>query len=247
MSFIDSNLPLVIVETRGTQIPDEPKVGATMRVIRDPLGGRSNLQTTHADFAGSVGIELRGQSSMVYPKKQYGFETRDASGSDLPVSLLGMPAEADWILQGPYSDKTMLRNSFAYELSNRIGRYAVRTRFVEAFIDETGADSITDHYVGLFVLMESIKRGAHRVDVQPLMGDVEPGVTGGWILKIDKGSDLFFTTAHGTKILHEYPDGGALNAAQKAWIKNYFNDFESALETPDTDYATYIDVESFVD
>lgn len=245
--FVDSNLPLVTVQTGGTPIPDEPKIAATMRVIRDPLGGRSNLQTTPANFAGQVGIELRGQSSMGYPKKQYGFETRDALGSDLQVSLLGMPAEEDWILQGPYRDKVMFRNAFAYELSNRIGRYAVRTRFVEAFVDETGTGTIEDHYVGLFVLMEKIKRGAHRVDVQRLMGDVEPGVTGGWILKIDKGSDPFFTTERGTRILHVYPDGDTLSAAQRGWIKNYFDGFESALETPGADYAAYIDVGSFVD
>ncbi len=235
------------VQTDGTPIPDEPKITAAMRVIRDPSGGRSNLQTTPTDFTGQVGIELRGQTSQAYPKKQYGFETRDASGAGLQVSLLEMPAEEDWILQGPYRDKIMFRNAFAYELSNQIGRYAVRTRFVEAFVDESGTGSIADHYAGLFVLMEKIKRGAHRVNVERLAGDTEPGVTGGWILKIDKGANPFFTTARGTKILHEYPDGDTLTGAQRAWIKSYFDDFESALATLGGDYAAYIDVRSFID
>ena len=126
MPFVDSNLPLVTVQTGGAVIKNEPKTPATMRVIRDPLGGRSNLQSP-SSFAGQVGIELRGQTSLGYPKKQYGLETRDASGSGMQVALLGMPAEEDWILQGPYRDKIMFRNALAYELSRRMGHYAVRT------------------------------------------------------------------------------------------------------------------------
>ena len=95
--------------------------------------------------------------------------------------------------------------------------------------------------------MEKIKRGAQRVNVQPLSGDSEPGVTGGWILKMDKGSDPFFTTARGTKILYVYPDGDSLSAAQKGWVTHYVDSFEAALEAPGTNYAVYIDVRSFVD
>jgi len=244
---VDSNLPLVTVDTGGVPIPDDEKILAMMRVISDPLGGRSNLEATPNNFIGNVGIEIRGQSSVGYPKKQYGFETRDALGSDIQVSLLGMPAEEDWILQGPYRDKIFIRNAFAYDLSNKMGRYAARTKFVEAFINETGAGEMPDHYVGVFVLMEKIKRDVNRVNVQKLSGDVEPAVSGGWILKIDKGEDPFFTTAAGTRILHVYPRGDTLTNAQKDWIRRYFDDFESALPKPNSEYSKYIDTSSFVD
>lgn len=250
MAFVDSNLPLVTVDTGGVAIPDEPKIAAAMKVISDPAGGRSNLETTPSDFAGAIGIERRGQSSQgqSFLKKQYSVETRDPSGSDLAVSLLGMPLESDWILQGPWKDKIFFRNAFAYWLSNRLGRYAVRTRLVEAFIDETGVGPIADHYLGVFVLMEKIKRGPTRVNVQRLAGDTEPAVTGGWILKIDKTdeSDRSFTTNRGTKVVHVYPDGDALSDAQADWIKHYFDDFEAALAAG-RDYGAYIDVGSFVD
>jgi CotH kinase protein len=260
--FVDSNLPLVAVHTGGEPIADYPKIPATMWVISDPDGDRSNLQTTPAAFAGRVGIELRGQTSMGYPKKQYGFETRDPSDHDLEVSLLGMPEDEDWILQGPWRDKTMFRNAFAYELSNQIGRYAVRTRFVEAFVDEVSTQpadpsdvppDMADFYVGIFVIMEKIKRGDDRVNVQP---NVESDVSGGWILKIDKESkedtdppspEPSFTTSHGTKILYHYPDRMSLSDAQERWIRGYFDRFESALETGKEDYNAYIDSGSFVD
>lgn len=253
VSFGDSNLPLVAVQTGGKSIPDEPKIPAKMWVIRDPHGGRSNFETTPDEFAGPVGIELRGHLSETYPKKQYGFTTRDSRGNDVEVSLLGMPADEDWILQGPYRDKIMFRNAFAYELSNRIGRYAARTRFVEAFVDEVSAgppssdvpSGIADHYVGLFALVEKIKRGENRVNVQRLL---EADPTGGWILKIDKENDSepSFTTRYGTKVLFDYPDGDSLSDVQKVWIRDYFDRFESRLEEGG-DYSACIDIESFVD
>ena len=246
MPFVDSNLPLVTVDTGGVEIPNEVRIPATMRVIRDPTGARSNLETTPNDFVGNVQIEIRGHYSTSFPKKQYGFETKNTAGGDLHVSLLGMPAEEDWILQGPYRDKIFFRNAFAYDLSNKMGRYAVRTRFVEAFIKESGSGAMADHYAGVFVLMERIKRDPGRVHLQPLGGSTEPGVTGGWILKIDKGDDPFFVTVEGTKILHVYPKGEELTTAQIGWIKEYFNDFESALASGG-DYSQYIDTASFVD
>ena len=73
----------------------------------------------------NIGIELRGSSSLRFPKKSYGLETRDNFGDDLSVSLFGFPEEEDWILYGPFLDNSLLRNVFMYELSNAIGRFAV--------------------------------------------------------------------------------------------------------------------------
>jgi hypothetical protein len=55
-----------------------------------------------------------------------------------------MPAESDWILYAPWTiDTAMIRNPFIYEVSNEAGRYAVRTRYVEVFLN-TGGGSISD-------------------------------------------------------------------------------------------------------
>ena len=44
-------------------------------------------------------------------KKIYGFETRSSDWSDdIDVELGGFPEEEDWILYGPYSDKSLIRN-----------------------------------------------------------------------------------------------------------------------------------------
>ncbi len=254
-----SNLPIVLIDTFGKWIPDDPKIPARMKIIYDKSGGRNALDSSHVDFEGRIGIEVRGKTSQMFPKQQYGFETQDNAGNDKDVSLLGLPAESDWVLNGPYSDKTLMRNHLAYEFSNRIGRYASRTKFVEVFLNDT-VDTRTGSkhyvYVGVYLLMEKIKRGRKRVNVKSLKpsqnGPSE--ITGGYILKIDKMDwyDTYFTTRYGTQLIHVYPKGREMSAAQKVWIREYMNAFESALAgkdfaDPKHGYAKYIDVDSFID
>ena len=258
-STYTSNLPIVLIDTFGKWIPDDPKIPARMKIIYDKSGGRNALDSSHVDFEGRIGIEVRGKTSQSFPKQQYGFETQDNAGNDKDVSLLGLPAESDWVLNGPYSDKTLMRNHLAYEFSNRIGRYASRTKFVEVFLNDT-VDTRTGSkhyvYVGVYLLMEKIKRGRKRVNVKSLkpLQNGPSEITGGYILKIDKMDwyDTYFTTRYGTQLIHVYPKGREISAAQRTWIREYMNAFESALAgkdfaDPKRGYANYIDVDSFID
>ena len=248
-----SILPLVLIDTFGKWIPDEPKIFARMKIIYDESGGRNALNSPHVHFDGKIGIEVRGKTSQAFPKKQYGFEIQDDSGNDKDVSLLQLPAESDWILNGPYSDKTLMRNYLAYEFSNRIGRYASRTKFVEVFLNDSGDTKIRQkHYVGVYLLMEKIKRGKNRVNIQSLKSTQEKPseITGGYILKIDKIdiNDSYFLTDYRTRLIHVYPKGNQISAAQKAWIRNYMSAFESSLKAPDRgEYVEYIHTDTFID
>ncbi len=252
-----SNLPIVIIRTFGQWIHDDPKIPARMKIIYDASDGRNWLDSPHVNLDRGIGIEVRGKTSQHFPKRQYGFEVQDDSGNDKDVSLLQLPAESDWILNGPYSDKTLMRNYLAYEFSNRIGRYASRTRFVELFLNEgKGVRLGAEHYAGVYLLMEKIKRGKKRVDIQSLKPTQEgpSEITGGYILKIDKldSYDTYFFTRYGTQLIHVYPKGDEVSSAQKVWIRNYMNAFESALAgkdyaDPDLGYAKYIDIDSFID
>ena len=247
-----SNLPIVIIDTSGEWIRDEPKIPARMKIIYDESGGRNTLNSRHIDFEGKIGIELRGKTSLGFPKNQYGIEIQDDSGNDKDASLLQLPAESDWVLNGPYSDKTLMRNHLAYEFSNRIGRYASRTKFVEMFLNDRGDTTIGDkHYVGVYLLIEKIKRGKDRVDIQPLK---PVDTSGGYILKIDKMDwyETYFSTRYGTWLFHVYPKGHEMSDAQKAWIQDYMSEFEAALtgkdfKDPEHGYAKYIDIDAFID
>ena len=74
-----SNLPIVIIDTSGKWIRDEPKIPARMKIIYDESGGRNTLKSQHIDFDGKIGIELRGKTSLGFPKNQYGVEVQDDS------------------------------------------------------------------------------------------------------------------------------------------------------------------------
>ena len=247
-----SNLPIVIIDTSGNWIRDEPKIPAQMKIIYDESGGRNTLNSQHIDFEGKIGIELRGKTSLGFPKKQYGVEIQDDQGNDKDVSLLQLPAESDWVLNGPYWDKTLMRNYLAYEFSNRIGRYASRTKFVEMFLNDNGDATIGDkHYVGVYLLIEKIKRGKDRVDIKSLK---PANITGGYILKIDKMDwyETYFSTRYGTRLFHVYPKGHEMSDTQKVWIQNYMSEFEAALagtdfKDPERGYAKYIDTDAFID
>ena len=81
-----------------------------------------------------MALRRRGYTSSYFPKVQYGMETRDASGQDLDVPFLGMPEESDWVLNAPYSDKSLLRNHVSMHLAREMGHWAPRTRLFELFL-----------------------------------------------------------------------------------------------------------------
>jgi len=138
-------LPRVDLRIRGP-VPMDEKKAARIQLRKE---GRTV-------FRGRIGIELRGQSSARFPKKPYGFEVRDRAGDNRNVSLLGMPADDDWILYPPYSDKTLMRNVLAFATARRLGGYASRTRLVEVWLN--------GGYRGVYVLMEKLKLHEDRVD-----------------------------------------------------------------------------------
>ena len=111
--FNESNLPIVVIDTDGQEILDDPRIIAHMGII-DNGTGINHINDPLNGYDGQISIEIRGSSSQMFPKKQYALETQDIDGENLNVSILDMPEENDWILYAPYSDKSLLRNFLAY-------------------------------------------------------------------------------------------------------------------------------------
>lgn len=267
-----SNLPLVIINAFGQPITKQQPIMASLRVI-DSGTERSSL-TAAAAFDGHCEIKLRGFSSLRFPKKSYTVKTRDDSGKPLDVSILGMPPDSDWVLYAPYSDKTLMRDVLAYELSNQMGRYAARTRFVEVYLNRYGGKLSPRDYVGVYVFEEKIKRGKHRVNIQKLKPEdkSEPEITGGYIFKRDhtmqpgdvpfnffgqrpvspSGDETGFASSRGMPLFYVEPKQEEITSAQKAYLSRYINQLEKALygpnfRSPTEGYANYLDVDSFID
>lgn len=247
-------IPLITINTNGATIPDEPKIDAQITVVE------KGVET----FTGFIGIEIRGSSSQMFPKKSYGFETRDANNEDIDVPFLGFPEEEDWILYAPYSDKSLVRNKLIFDLARDLGGYASRTEFVEL--------NINDAYLGVYVLMEKIKRDDFRVDINKLKIDENTGedLTGGYILKIDKTTGISggalneqnsFTSPYPPSnatmnqtiaLQYEEPKPEDITVEQRTYISEYVTQFENALAgddfmDPEVGYNAFIDVDSFID
>ncbi|TYZ07584.1 T9SS type A sorting domain-containing protein [Hymenobacter lutimineralis] len=254
--FVSSNLPIVVINTDGRTIPDEPKVDAYMGIINNGPGKRNRLADAYNDFHNKIGIEVRGSSSQMFPQKSYSIETRNTANAENDTVVLGMPEENAWVLYAPYNDKTNLRNVLSYDIANRTGHYASRTRYCELVLN--------GQYQGIYVMMEKIKRDANRVNIKKLDPvDISGNkLTGGYIFKIDKptgsggneGWDSKQRTSTGRtpRFLYEYPKADEIQPQQAKYLQAYVDSMETALASadfadPKTGYAKYIDVSSFVD
>ena len=246
------------IDTYKKEILDEPKILSELIISLD----------NNIIHKGYIGIEKRGSSSQYfYEKKQYGVETWDQYGADIDVSLGGLPKEEDWIFYGPYGDKSLIRNNLIYSLSNNMGRYASRTKFMEVIIN--------GDYKGVYSLFEKIKVDKHRVNISKTQSSSGDGT--GYIIKIDKltgeavdtyndyndqisflsnydsnGDSLNDNSHSKIHFLYHYPKPEEISSDQKIFIQNIIRQFENALNTdnfqdPFNGYRRYIDIDSFVD
>ena len=251
---LNIDFPTMKINTNGREIVDEPKVMADLAVIEN------NTQSNY-----KIGIEIRGSSSQSFPKKSYGFESKNSSYTqDQDESIGGFPSEEDWILYGPYTDKSLIRNKLVFDLSNSIGFKASNTKFYNLIINEKNN--------GLYILMEKIKRDVNRVNISPFNQNSEKG---GFIVKIDKptsegascntcyNESFSFRSNYDTKgknsdeseiyFIYHYPKPIEINENQKKYIISTINNFESILAEDNFDfsenpnYLNYIDIDSFID
>jgi hypothetical protein len=250
-----SNLPIVVIETGGQAIPNSPKITASMGIIFNGSGKRNKRTDSFNHFNGIIGVELRGQSSQaLFPMKSYDIELRTSTGIELNQPLLGMPSESDWVLYAPYTDKTLMRNFLAYALTQQMGRWASRIRYVELIVDKD--------YKGIYLLMEKIKRGTDRVDISKLQLTDNTGIelTGGYIFSLDKQPNGWFSrfiAPNATSNLYRqfsyvYPKADIITVQQKNYIKNFVDEFENTLSGPDFQHPTkgvrkIADLPSFMD
>ena len=210
------------------------------------------------DYDGSIGIKLRGNSSLSFNQKKYTIELRNEQGDDIDAPLLGMPTHSDWVLLAPYNDVSMVRDPLAFQLWRDMGHWGPRTKMVEV--------TFNGDYRGIYILSEAIKRGPERVDISKLKKTDIAGrdVTGGYLLRIDtyNADDATFPSkvpGIGDGIMTSqitwsciYPKKSKLQPEQLQYIEAFVDTVEQTIQAdyfadPQRGYARYIDVPSFVD
>jgi len=256
----DTSVWIVNTQLRGA-IQDEPKLLCELCICNRGI----------EEYRGFAGIEIRGSSSArEQAKKSFSVELRsevsddddeEERASDQAFSLSGLPADADWVLYAPESDRSFLRNDLAYWIGRQMvgNNWTPSTAWVELFIIDDGTlTSLAElegsqlgpdspYFRGLYMLTEAIRRGKHRVDVHK-------SKNGGYIFKhdndnIDEGDVTFYADKSRLGFVMTYPKGPKVTPADLAQLRTLINDFESKLvETSSPSlYREFIDIASFVD
>lgn len=237
-----SDIPLVVINTDENSIPREGSIVAHMEVIDNGIGKYNKLSDLTKTYDGLISMKIRGQSSSYFPKQSYRIELNDAAGNDTGFALLGMPKESDWILFGPFTDKSQIRNKFVYDLGSKLGNYNPRSRYCELILNGQS--------VGLYMLTEKIKPDKNRLDIAKLKETDISGldVTGGYIFKLDKSDASSVFLKSGRQV--EYPS--VLKPEQRAYCERFFNSYDSVLNCnnfcdPVNGYRKFVSDSSLID
>ena len=265
VEFTSTNLPIVWIESRGRTIDRYHRIDALMKII-DNGKGRLNYADLkqhpdqRIDYEGHVALRYRGNSTFNdSPKKPMSFRTLDGPlkyASKQKVKILGMGKDDNWALLAPYSDKSMMRDMLAFELSRPWMEYTPHGRYCEVFLDGT--------YYGVYILCEVVSKGKHRLDLAnpKKAGDA---LTGDYLIEVDYDDDVHHRSKYhpadskGRALTDRYihiqyksPNYDDLNKDQLHYINRRIDAMEQALASPQfrdpkQGYRRYIDVMSFID
>ena len=182
----------------------------------------------------SARIRQRGNSTRLwYDKKPYRIKL------DNKTSILGLPANKDWVLLANYRDQSKFMNAIAFDMARYMGSFPFvnANRFVEV--------EINGDYMGMYQLTEQIERATSRVDIDTsgllLSLDMDDGPE----LSPDAGNN-FYSKVYGMPVAVKYPKN--ISAESIETIAADFAALEQAIANADYESVQKImDMESFID
>ncbi len=263
-----THLPLVKIETGGKDIPGKPifdekghhtgfttaqdgsdRILSTVKIIDHE--NANNHPGDDPTLESEATIHVHGNSSRYFDKLNYKIKLLDSEGNSNNQSVMGMAAHSEWVLHGPYLDKTLMRNYMWYNIGGEIMSYAPNVRFCEVFIN--------GEYEGVYVMTETITAGENGARLQ-LSVDKKDNTYSGYLLRMDRTSEYdinnFTKYAYRLNMTSginiEYPGKKNLTPELATSITKDFSSFEKAIYSYDFDndaygYKKLIDVDSFVD
>lgn len=268
------DIPVLVLDNYGQGAPGREYVDVAVMEFQ-PVNGRTSFAST-PKIATRAGFHLRGNSSSTFEKVPYRLELWDNDDDDADYPLLGLPADSDWVMRGPYTDKALIRDAFIFSLARDMGLYAPRFAFAEVYVNLDGRPLSAADYQGVYLIMETVKNSKNRLDLKQLDEDdtTLPKITGGYIFKFEwMGAEEPTLPCPGAPTTPPGPlppwppvpptpstcwnylevvDPDPLNDPQKAWLTQYIAEFNDALNGPNfadpqTGYQAYIDVDSWID
>ena len=224
-------IPTVHITTEGGKAIDSKDhyVNATFR-FEDP----SRFYTDEESLELTGRIKGRGNTTWGMPKKPYRIKL------DEKAHVFSRWGNKDWILLANYSDKTLLRNIMAMEISRICGMsWTPMMLSVEVYVN--------GQYQGVYAFSDHKEIAGHRVNIEVA---TETDLEGGYYLELEEAMDepVCFKTVWDTPVMFHEPEYPT--EAQQKYVREWFNGFEHALERVqgehDDAYRSYIDVPSFI-
>lgn len=179
-------------------------------------------------------IRMRGNSTRLwYPKKPYRIKFNGK------ISMLGLPANKDWILLANYRDPTHYMNAVTFDMARYMGSFDFvnANRFVEV--------EINGDYKGMYQLTEQIERATSRVNI----------AESGYLLALDaddgpelspSASNNFWSSVYKLPVAVKFPKNP--DAAALETIKADFANLEQAIANGDfSTVQQLLDINSFID
>jgi hypothetical protein len=212
------------------EISDEPKVTCTFS-LTDGQGV--------TEFDDHAGVELHGRSSLKFPKKNYSIELRDAAGANKATDLLGMGQESDWILDGMWADRSLMRNALVYDAFREMGdgHDSARGRYCTL--------SLNGEALGVYRIEERIKRDPGRVDIS-----ADDGTGKSFIIKQESGGAAILQIGQEPHWKVVYPNQDKASSEQIAGVQAWLDALGHAFDhtnDPDIGLLTLLDRDAAVD
>jgi hypothetical protein len=173
-------------------------------------------------YSDHAGLDLHGQSSLNFPKQNYSLELWTAAGATTSAALLGMGQDSDWILDGSWADRSLMRDQLVLDSFAALGgahfgaagRYCTMTFGGQA--------------QGIYRLKQKPKRSHDRVDIA-----ADDGTGRSFIIKQDQAGTLFLDLGMEPYWKLVYPAEGSASDTQSAAVQAWLNGLGAALTQPD--------------
>lgn len=210
-----TNIPTIYIETfGGQQITSKSNyIYATMTYVdADKVVQYDSLQ-----------IRGRGNSTWNLAKKPYRIKFNEST----KFLGKGYAKNKSWTLLANHADKSLLRNAVTFAMGDFLGQpFSPAAHFVDLVVNGT--------YLGNYQVSDQVNVDNKRVEIveQEEVATDESNITGGYLVEIDGfgSSELVnFRTSKSLIVSVKSPDEDIINTAQKNYIRQYLNDFESAL------------------
>lgn len=259
-----THLPIIKINTNNQKIPGSPivipgeqtryelaedgttDIVASLEVI-DNKGKINDLNSTPS-IQSDAKIHYRGNSSRHFDKKSYSIELVNQYGSN-NEELLGMSSHDKWVLNGPFLDRSLLRNYVCMNISGEIMEYAPNVRYCELFVD--------NEYKGIYLLMEPISQGEGRLN---LTKTEERNNYTSFIVNWDRegkgkhelNNFTYYTLkTNGSTLDIRYPGTSKLTDEKIEYINEEISKVEKILYSSDVyledTYTKYIDINAFAE